>query len=150
MRCDRDTPSSASSLSTRPSCTVGLPCSMASSSAAAGPLESRVHAPHPPNGGLFLNDRAATLNHMNESRLRAWICLSGLVVAGCDGAPSRNILGSYFPSWMVCALVAIACTVLARAALKTTGLLEELPAPLVVLLAFGCAVNFAVWLIWLA
>jgi hypothetical protein len=28
---------------------------------------------------------------------------------GCDGAPSRNILGSYFPSWMVCALVGIAC-----------------------------------------
>jgi hypothetical protein len=86
---------------------------------------------------------------MNVSRLMAWICLSG-VIAGCDGAPSRNILGSYFPSWMVCALVGIVLALVARGVLKATGLLQELPAPFVVLLAFGCAVNFAVWLIWLA
>lgn len=86
---------------------------------------------------------------MNVSRLTAWICLSALV-AGCDGAPSRNILGSYFPSWMVCALAAIALALVARVVLKLTGLLEELPAPLVVLLAFGCAVDFAIWLVWLA
>lgn len=86
---------------------------------------------------------------MNVSRLTAWIYLSALV-AGCDGAPSRNILGSYFPSWMVCALAGIALALVARAVLKLTGLLEELPAPLVVLLAFGCAVNFAIWLLWLA
>ena len=70
--------------------------------------------------------------------------------AGCDGAPSRNILGSYFPSWMVCALIGLVLALVARAVLKATGLLQELPAPLAVLLAFGCAVNFAVWLIWLA
>jgi hypothetical protein len=68
----------------------------------------------------------------------AWICLSGLI-AGCDGAPSRNILGSYFPSWMVCALVGIVLALVARGVLKATGLLQELPAPLAVLLAFGCA-----------
>ena len=92
---------------------------------------------------------AVRLVDMNVSRLMAWICLSGLV-AGCDGAPSRNILGSYFPSWMVCALVGIVLALVARGVLKATGLLQELPAPLVVLLAFGCAVNFAVWLAWLA
>jgi YtcA family len=86
---------------------------------------------------------------MNVSRLLTWIGLTGLV-AGCDGAPSRNILGSYFPSWMVCALVGLVLMLVARAVLKLTGLLEELPAPLVVLLAFGCAVNFAMWLVWLA
>ena len=92
---------------------------------------------------------AARLTDMNVSRLSAWICLSALV-AGCDGAPSRNILGSYFPSWMVCALAAIALALVARVVLKLTGLLEELPAPLVVLLAFGCAADFAIWLAWLA
>jgi hypothetical protein len=86
---------------------------------------------------------------MNVSRLLTWIGLTGLV-AGCDGAPSRNILGSYFPSWMVCALVGLVLMLVARAVLKLTGLLEELPAPLAVLLAFGCAVNFAMWLVWLA
>ena len=92
---------------------------------------------------------AVRLVDMNVSRLMAWICLSGLV-AGCDGAPSRNILGSYFPSWMVCALVGIVLALVARGVLKATGLLQELPAPLAVLLAFGCAVDFAVWLAWLA
>jgi YtcA family len=86
---------------------------------------------------------------MKASRLVAWLCWSA-VMAGCDGAPSRNILGSYFPSWMVCTLVGLVLAIVARGVLKATGLLQELPAPLAVLLAFGCAVNFAVWLIWLA
>jgi hypothetical protein len=51
---------------------------------------------------------------------------------------------------MVCALIGLVLALVARAVLKATGLLQELPAPLAVLLAFGCAVNFAVWLIWLA
>ena len=69
---------------------------------------------------------------------------------GCSGSPSRNILGSYFPSWMVCALVGLAVALIARVALKTTGLLAELPAPLVALLSIGCATTFALWLLWLA
>ena len=76
--------------------------------------------------------------------------IAALALAGCDGSPSRNILGSYFPSWMVCALVGIVLALLARAVLKATGILEELPAPLVVLMAFGCAVTFGLWLLWLA
>jgi len=71
-------------------------------------------------------------------------------LTGCSGAPSRNILGSYFPSWMVCALVGLAVALLARVLLKALGLLSELPAPLVVLLCIGCATTFALWLVWLA
>ncbi|HTB64851.1 MAG TPA: YtcA family lipoprotein [Steroidobacteraceae bacterium] len=71
-------------------------------------------------------------------------------LCGCDGSPSRNILGSYFPSWMVCALGGLAAALVARIALKSTGLLTELPAPLVVLLSVGCAATFALWLVWLA
>lgn len=86
---------------------------------------------------------------MNVPRLLALLCWSAMVT-GCDGAPSRNILGSYFPSWMVCALLGMVCALIARAVLKATGLLQEVPAPLVVLLAFGCVVSFGVWLLWLA
>jgi hypothetical protein len=73
-----------------------------------------------------------------------------LSLGGCNGAPSRNILGSYFPSWMICALVGIAVAGIARAIFKSTGILQELPAPFVVLLAIGCAATFALWLLWLA
>jgi hypothetical protein len=72
------------------------------------------------------------------------------VLSGCEGAPSRNILGSYFPSWMVCALVGIALALAARAVVKATGLLEEIPVPFVVMLAIACAGTFAMWLIWLS
>jgi hypothetical protein len=72
------------------------------------------------------------------------------LLAGCDGAPSRNILGSYFPSWMVCALVGIALALVARAIFKALGMLEELPVPFVVMLAIACAGTFTMWLIWLS
>jgi hypothetical protein len=71
-------------------------------------------------------------------------------LGGCNGAPSRNILGSYFPSWMVCALVGIAAAGAARAILKAAGILQELPVPFVVLLAIGCSATFGLWLIWLS
>jgi YtcA family len=72
------------------------------------------------------------------------------LLSGCDGAPSRNILGSYFPSWMVCALLGLALALAARAIFKASGILEELPVPFVVMLAIGCAGTFAMWLIWLS
>ncbi len=81
---------------------------------------------------------------------RFFLVLLTFGVSSCDGAPSRNILGSYFPSWMVCALVGIAAAIIVRAILKATGLLAELPAPLGVMLAIACAVTFGVWLVWLA
>ncbi len=51
---------------------------------------------------------------------------------------------------MVCAIGGIVAAVIARAILKATGLLAELPAPLPVILAIGCAVTFGLWLLWLA
>jgi hypothetical protein len=85
----------------------------------------------------------------NSLSLRlALAMLTGLT--GCDGSPSRNILGSYFPSWMVCALVGIAIAGVARMIFKSSGLLQELPVPFVVLLAIGCAATFSLWLLWLA
>jgi len=79
------------------------------------------------------------------------LALMGIgLLTGCSGSPSRAILGSYFPSWMVCALIGLISALVARVGLKATGLIGELPAPLVVLLSIGCATTFAVWLLWLA
>ena len=72
------------------------------------------------------------------------------LLGGCDGSPSRGILGSYFPSWMVCAVIGIAVAMIVRSILKASGLLEEMPVPLIAILATACAVTFAAWLVWLA
>jgi YtcA family len=94
-------------------------------------------------------DREAPYRIPPAARLWCAAPMLGLL-GGCDGAPSRNILGSYFPSWMVCALVGIALALVARAIFKALGMLEELPVPFVVMLAIACAGTFAMWLIWLS
>jgi hypothetical protein len=73
-----------------------------------------------------------------------------LVLAGCSSAPSRNILGSYFPSWMICALVGMGATVVLRLVLTKLGIDAELPIPIVTYLAFATAVSLGMWLLWLA
>ncbi len=96
----------------------------------------------PERGGAFYRPLPAA---------RCWWAAPMLgLLGGCDGAPSRNILGSYFPSWMVCALVGIVLALAARAIFKTSGVLEEIPVPFVVILSIACAGTFAMWLIWLS
>jgi hypothetical protein len=92
--------------------------------------------------------RRPTYGYSQNPRLLLLAVLTSL--GGCNGAPSRNILGSYFPSWMVCALIGIAVSGIARVIFKSTGILQELPVPFVVMLAIGCAATFAMWLLWLA
>ena len=73
-----------------------------------------------------------------------------MLLGGCSSAPSRNILGSYFPSWMICALIGMGATVAVRALLAKTGIDAVLPMPIVVYLAFATAFSLAIWLLWLA
>ncbi|WP_020173559.1 YtcA family lipoprotein [Methyloferula stellata] len=70
-------------------------------------------------------------------------------LTGCNSAPSQSILGSYFPSWMICALIGLAATIVVRQLLVASGLSETLPAPVIVYLALATAFAFATWLIWL-
>ncbi len=64
-------------------------------------------------------------------------------------APSTNVFGSYFPSWMLCALGAVAVTVLVRKIFVLVGLDRSLPAPFLVYLAITVACSLGAWLIWL-
>ncbi|HLZ66994.1 MAG TPA: YtcA family lipoprotein [Aliidongia sp.] len=70
-------------------------------------------------------------------------------LAACSTAPSQNILGSYFPSWMLCAFAGLGGTIIVRRILIATRLDKTLPAPLAVYLAFTVAFAFASWLLWL-
>ena len=73
-----------------------------------------------------------------------------LFLAGCSSAPSRNILGSYFPSWMICVLIGAGATIVVRAILVKLGIDKELPVAIVVYLAMTIAFSFAAWLLWLS
>jgi len=63
-------------------------------------------------------------------------------------SPSRDILGSFFPAWMLCAVVGIILAVAVHKIFVRTGVDASLPAkPLIYLLLTGTA-TFLVWLIW--
>ena len=72
------------------------------------------------------------------------------LLSGCSSAPSRSILGSYFPSWMICVLVAMCLTIVVRAVLAKVGIEDELPAPILVYLSLTLVFTFALWLLWLS
>ncbi|MHA6203435.1 YtcA family lipoprotein [Dyella soli] len=80
----------------------------------------------------------------------ASVLLVGSLLQACSGAPSRNILGSYFPSWMVCALFALILTIIVHAIFVRSGIDATLPVPLIAYLGLFAAFTFATWLIWLA
>jgi hypothetical protein len=79
-------------------------------------------------------------------------CLSGLVficfaIVGCERAPSFDILGSYFPGWLVCLTVALLLTVLARVLLLRLRI--EVAVPIVVYPSLLACLTFAQWLLFL-
>lgn len=39
---------------------------------------------------------------------KSLLILVGVLCAGCSRAPSINVLGSFFPAWMVCIIAAVA------------------------------------------
>jgi hypothetical protein len=69
-----------------------------------------------------------------------------VLLTSCDRAPSFNILGSFFPAWLICivagvALTAVAHWLLARAKLETAILW-----PIVV---YPCLAAFSAFTLWL-
>ena len=72
--------------------------------------------------------------------------LGALLLSSCSRAPSIEILGSYFPAWLICLTLAILLTFLAR------WLLLRLRIPVVPpLLVYPCMTamfTFALWLVF--
>jgi hypothetical protein len=63
--------------------------------------------------------------------------------------PSTNVLGSYFPSWMLCVLGGIVAMVVVRQLLVALRIDRAIPAPVLVYLALLVLFSFAGWLTWL-
>jgi hypothetical protein len=69
-----------------------------------------------------------------------------LLIAGCSRAPSFNILGSFFPSWILCGVIGILLTVAARLFFVRIKLEEQL-SPLI--LVYPCLAAFFTFSLWL-
>jgi len=69
-----------------------------------------------------------------------------LSAAGCSRAPSFNILGSFFPAWILCGVIGILLTVVVRVLFVRANFEREL-SPLI--LIYPCLAAFLTFSIWL-
>ena len=77
------------------------------------------------------------------SRLRYWFLLAALPLTGCGRAPSFDILGSFFPAWLLCFVAAMLLTVLSRELLRRY---VEIVWPIVTYPSLTTLFAFALWL----
>lgn len=68
------------------------------------------------------------------------------LLSGCSRAPSVDVLGSFFPAWLVCFTVAIVLTGLVRLALLRLHIKVALP--ILMYPSLAGVFTFAVWLIF--
>ena len=76
-----------------------------------------------------------------------WL-LALLCPAGCSQSPSQDILGSFFPAWILCSTIGIAAAVLCRVVLGVVRLHPYVAAPPLAYLAVAVAVTLFTWLTW--
>jgi YtcA family len=69
-----------------------------------------------------------------------------LLLASCSRAPSVDVLGSFFPAWLVCLAAAIGLTALVR--LAFLRLRVKVAFPLLVYPSLVALFTFALWLIF--
>jgi YtcA family len=68
------------------------------------------------------------------------------LLSSCSRAPSIDVLGSFFPAWLVCFIVAIVLTALVRLALLRMRVKAALP--VLVYPSLAALFTFVLWLLF--
>jgi hypothetical protein len=71
-----------------------------------------------------------------------------LPVSGCGYSPTLNLLGSFFPAWMLCAAVGTVAAIIIRQILAVSGINEYVVAPLLTYAGLAVSATLLVWLFW--
>jgi hypothetical protein len=74
--------------------------------------------------------------------------LALMLAAGCSRAPTFNILGSFFPSWILCGIVGILLAVIVRVFFVRIKLEEQLTPLIVVYPCLAAFFTFTIWLLF--
>jgi hypothetical protein len=82
-----------------------------------------------------------------NSRFSRWVlALAPLLLASCSRAPSVDILGSFFPAWLVCFVAAVLLTVLSHLVLLRLHM--KIQMPVLAYVSLTALFTFALWLIF--
>jgi hypothetical protein len=68
-----------------------------------------------------------------------------LSITGCERAPSFDILGSFFPAWLISVALGIVLTVVARELLRRY---TDIAYPVLVYPCLAACFTFALWLVF--
>src|SRR5258707_8158619 len=71
-----------------------------------------------------------------------------LLVAGCSRAPSFNLLGSFFPAWILCGVIGILLAVAVRLFFVRIKLEPQLKPLIVVYPCLAAFFTFTLWLLF--
>jgi hypothetical protein len=84
---------------------------------------------------------------MNTAQIppRYTLLLGSLLLTGCSRAPSFDIVGSFFPAWLVCLIVAITLTTFVGSLLRHLHIPLALPT-----LTYPGLTAFFTFALWLA
>jgi hypothetical protein len=81
---------------------------------------------------------------------RIFLQLAAILSIGCSGcsrAPSVNVLGSFFPAWMICVLLGVAASGLSHWLLVRLKLEKDIFAPVLFFPSVVVAVSCLLWLL---
>jgi hypothetical protein len=81
---------------------------------------------------------------IRDSHFGRLLPLVALLLAGCSRAPSVDVLGSFFPAWLVCFIVGIVLAALVRLGLLRLRVKAALP-----MLAYSGLAAFFTFALWL-
>lgn len=82
-----------------------------------------------------------------RARLRL-LLVPAVVLGGCRRAPAFNVLGSFFPGWILCIVAGIVVTILIRAVLYRTGVERNLKLLPLVYTSLSVAIACIFWLLF--
>jgi len=77
-----------------------------------------------------------------------WRTGIALPVSGCSYAPTLDLLGSYFPGWMLCAALGIFAAFIIRQVLAVAGINDYVVAPLLTYAGLAVSATLLAWLLW--
>ena len=75
------------------------------------------------------------------------VYLGSLSLAGCALSPSVNILGSFFPAWLICIVAGLVLALVAWRVLVATGMAPYLRPAALVYPSLAVLLIFATWLV---
>ena len=86
------------------------------------------------------------MNEKRRSTKHGSALIFALLSGGCSRAPSVDVLGSFFPAWLLCSVIAVLLTVLVRVLLQRVQV--KVAFPILVYPSLAAFFTFLLWLIF--